>query len=92
MADDEWLTIVGAKGWIVFSHDRKFHSDAPCVMAIKQHAIGCFYLTGGDFPLWDKFRIFAKNYKRIEEIVADRRRPFIYNIKPNRIIRVKVPE
>ncbi|MBV9629077.1 MAG: hypothetical protein JO230_13345 [Xanthobacteraceae bacterium] len=27
--DDEWLSKVAAEGWIVFSHDRKFHTLLP---------------------------------------------------------------
>ena len=42
MEDDEWLKIVGAKNWIVFSHDKKWHGEMPAITAIKQHKIGCF--------------------------------------------------
>ena len=29
MEDDEWLAKVGAKGWFVFSHDKKWHDESP---------------------------------------------------------------
>jgi hypothetical protein len=42
--DDEWLAKVAAEGWIVFSHDRKFHTILAECSAIKQYKAGCFYL------------------------------------------------
>jgi hypothetical protein len=40
MEDDEWLRIVGAKNWIVFSHDKKWHDESPAIAAIKEHKSG----------------------------------------------------
>lgn len=91
MEDDEWLNAVGSQGWIVFSHDRRFHSDGPSITAIRQHKIGCFYLSGASLPIWDKFRIFAKHYKRVEDIIRDTRKPFIYHVKTDRVLNVKMP-
>lgn len=78
--DDEWLNIVGAKGWIVFSHDRRFHDQAPCVAAMKQHNIGCFYIWGSQAETWEKLRCFVRRYDRIEQIVRTTKTPFIYNV------------
>ena len=44
MADDEWLSIVGANKWIVCSHDAKWQLEAAALKAIQQHKVGCFYL------------------------------------------------
>jgi hypothetical protein len=30
MADDEWLNIVGPKGWVVCSRDAKWHRPEDC--------------------------------------------------------------
>jgi PIN like domain len=52
--DDIWLAAVAQEGWIVFSHDRKFHTLLPECSAIKQHNAGCFYKLanmGQDVPL-----------------------------------------
>jgi PIN like domain len=48
MPDDAWLEICGKNGWIVFSHDQKFHSITTEATAIKQHKVGCFYLPGAN--------------------------------------------
>jgi PIN like domain len=60
MPDDEWLAIVGAKKWIVISHDAKWHREEGPLMAIQQHRISCFYLWGAQMPMWNKTALLAK--------------------------------
>jgi hypothetical protein len=90
--DDKWLAIVGASGWIVLSHDRKFHQiEAECA-AIKQHKIGCFYLWGNNAPVWDKLRCFMKAHERILDAVKTNPRPFIFEIgRLGHLKPVKIP-
>lgn len=91
MEDDEWLKIVGAKKWIVFSHDKKWHGEFPAIAAIKEHKIGCFYLWGASLPTWDKYRCLAIAYRRIQDRLATPR-PFIYRVTHNyRVDPVRIP-
>jgi len=87
MLDDEWLEIVGQKGWVVFSHDRKFHKETVETAAIKQHNVGCFYLPGANKPVWDKVSIFIRSFNRIRELSESTSRPFVYDLKLNGHIR-----
>jgi hypothetical protein len=82
MEDDEWLALVGAKGWYVFSHDKKWHDESPAIAAIKEHKIGCFYLWGASVPTWDKYVCLARAYRRIKERLPTRK-PFIYRVAYN---------
>jgi hypothetical protein len=82
MPDDEWLAIVGQKNWFVFSHDRKFHDDAPAMEAIKQHKIGCFYLWGASVPTWDKYVCLARAYDKIKQRLSTPK-PFIFRVAHN---------
>ena len=92
MPDDEWLSIVGARGWLAFSHDGKFHNEAAPCAAIKQHGIGCFYLWGANASPWEKLRCFARNYRGIVKLAASSQRPFIYRVNANcRIREVRIP-
>jgi len=92
MADDEWLSIVGAKNWVVFSHDRKFHDDTAACAAIRQHKIGCFYLWGASVGPWEKFICFAKTYERFHKLAVNTQKPFVFRITYNfRIVPVKLP-
>jgi len=90
--DDVWLNAVGAQGWIVFSHDRRFHDQSPAVAAIKQHGIGCFYLWGANADTWSKLACFVRGYGRIERLVHETPRPFIFQVAQNcRITPVPIP-
>lgn len=89
MADDEWLEIVGQRGWVVFSHDRKFHSEATETAAVQQHSVGCFYLPCANETTWEKLRIFIRTFSRILEIIEAESPPYVYDVQASgRIKRV----
>jgi hypothetical protein len=83
--DDVWLADVGKRGWIVFSHDRKFHKTGyeSELSAIKQHDVGCFYLWGASAKKHEKAQCFFKAYDRIMHVIATAERPFIYDVLKN---------
>ena len=83
MPDDEWLEIVGKRGWVVFSHDRKFHSEATETAAVKQHSVGCFYLPCASDSTWDKLSIFVRMFGRILEIAESQLPPYVYDVHLN---------
>ncbi|MGE4240133.1 hypothetical protein [Ramlibacter sp.] len=93
-ADDVWLADVGARGWVVFSHDRKFHKIGfeSELSAIKQHNVGCFYLWGGSAKKYEKAQCFFRAYDRILRAIATTPRPFIYDVqRSGRLKKVKIP-
>jgi hypothetical protein len=91
MEDDQWLAIVGAKKWIVFSHDKKWHGESPAIAAIKDHKVGCFYLWGASVPTWDKYVCLAIAYRRIKDRLRTPK-PFIYRVTYNyRVDPVRIP-
>jgi hypothetical protein len=88
-----WLARVAAEGWVIFSHDRKFHSLLPERSAIKQYNAGCFYLGGATFPLWDKLNLFMRGYAGFRSRVQATAKPFIFNLShAGRFSRVKIPD
>lgn len=90
--DDEWLAKVGAEGWIVFSHDRKFHKRLPERTAIKQHKVGCFYLWGANDGIWFKTHCFMRGYDNIARCVATTPKPFIYSVaRDGQVKQVRIP-
>lgn len=93
MNDDEWLEIVGKKGWIVFSHDRKFHSETVEAAAVKQFGVGCFYLCGANATTWEKLEYFVRAYPRVRDIVNKESGPYIYDISERgRIKKIEFPK
>jgi hypothetical protein len=61
MRDDIWLEICGRRGWIVFSHDQKFHSVVAEATALKQHSVGCFYLPAQTLRLLKSYDISLRH-------------------------------
>ncbi len=93
-ADDVWLASVGARGWTVLSHDRKFHKVGfeSELSAVKQYDVGCFYLWGGSAKKYEKAQCFFKAYDRILKAIAETPRPFIYDVlKTGRLKQVPIP-
>jgi len=78
--DDVWLPAVANEGWIIFSHDRKFHTLLPERSAVKQYKAACFYLPGANSETWDKLRYFARAYEGIVNRVKVIKKPFIFEI------------
>lgn len=87
MPDDEWLSVVGPKKWVVCSHDKKWQSESLAVEAIKQHKIGCFYLYGANSKHFFKVGSLAYNFHKLQSILGKQKRPFIYAISPRNRLR-----
>lgn len=91
MPDDEWLEVAGKNEWTVISHDRKFHQEAPALAAIKQHKVGCFYLSGASNPMWEKLKHFVRIYDRMIDLAKSTPKPFVFHLTPKgQIRRVKL--
>jgi len=87
--DDEWLEKVGKNGWVVISHDAKWHREAANIEAIRQHNIKCFYLCGASSLMFFKVKALAHNWEKISERIKRERGPFIYRVsRHNRLSRV----
>jgi PIN like domain len=92
MKDDDWLEICGERGWVAFSHDRKFHSIEVEAAAIKQHSVAAFCLCGSQSETWDKLGYFIRAFPRIVRTVESERPPFLYKIDTTgSLTRVKLP-
>ena len=90
--DDEWIAKVAAEGWIVFSHDRKFHTRLLECAAIKQYGAACFYLPGASVPTWNKLGYFMKGYDGIAERIKVTSKPFIFDLQyTGRFKQVSIP-
>jgi hypothetical protein len=93
-SDDAWLEFVGKQGWIVFTQDRKFHTDGYEVemSAIKQFNVGCFYLWGAEANAEKKALSFLKALAEIREAIKTTPKPFIYDIsKSGKLTAIRIP-
>jgi hypothetical protein len=90
--DDAWMAIVGPRKWVVFSQDRKFHKLPAELLAIKQHAIRCFYLPMANENRWTSLCHFAWRFEKMQHLARTQSAPFIYEMKANRqFYKVELP-
>ena len=90
--DDTWMPIVGSQGWTLIGHDSRHHHRAAERSAIRQYAMGCFYLWGTQAVRWQKMRCFLRAYERIIETALNTPKPFIYRIsEEGRLTAVTIP-
>lgn len=86
------MSAVANEGWIVFSHDRKFHTLLPERSAVKQYKAACFYLPGANAETWDKLCYFAYAYEGIVDRIQVTAKPFIFEISSTgRFKQVSIP-
>lgn len=91
MPDDEWMAIVGGKGWIVISQDYKFHMENFENFAVKQHGLKCFYLPDTGARAWTTAYAFIRAHNRMLDLCNLQSAPFIYDLKSNgRLTKVKL--
>lgn len=90
MPDDEWMEIIGTRGWVVISQDYKFHLEAFEQLAVKQHKLKCFYLPDTGAKTWITMCVLVRSHTKMLEICNAESAPFIYDIKSNGRL-VKVP-
>ena len=85
--DDQWISDIGSRGWVIFSHDSRFHRVPSELAAIKSFKVKCFLLPGHNSKVWDKACYFVRDHKEILRIVTENEGPFIRSFDKNGQIR-----
>ncbi|MGM0743509.1 MAG: hypothetical protein ACQEVT_18275, partial [Pseudomonadota bacterium] len=75
MKDDEWMAVVGPRGWIVVSQDRKWHVIEAEKAAVRQHDLRCLYLPMDD--RWEMLCLFTRHHKKMIDAISDQNGPYI---------------
>jgi PIN like domain len=92
MPDDEWMAVVGPRKWICISQDRKWHLVPSELLAVKQHAMKCFYLPTAQTDRWITMCHIASRHKRIQDLARANVGPIVFEMKANRqFYKVKLP-
>ncbi len=90
-SDNEWLPVVGARGWVVIGHDRRHHTEEGELASIIDHNVRDFYLWGGSAPTWEKARCFLRAFEAIQEAILEIDPPFIFDVlEDGRLRRVPI--
>lgn len=79
-ADDVWLPEVGAKGWVVLTQDPRFLHNESEKQALVANNVACFVFVVDKLTRWEKLRVIARVWDRLEQIVAAETPPYIYRV------------
>lgn len=93
-SDEEWLKLVGRKGWFALTRDRRIRYRANERLALLHHRVGLFVVGGGSSKNAELASIFVRTLSKIEIFIRDNKRPFIAHIirpSANDLLRNPVP-
>ncbi len=89
--DQDWIREIGNSGGCVLTQDINIHRRKHEMELLREHNIGMFFLKGKSkkdgLSVWQMVETLAKNWLDMIEIIYADRRPFAYEIKPNRKIK-----
>lgn len=74
--DTEWLSVVGARGWVAITHDERIRYKANELAAVVNHRVAML-LVVGHAPFPQLAEHFVRTLPRIEAFVATHRPPYI---------------
>ncbi|HZP26478.1 MAG TPA: hypothetical protein VFB90_05460, partial [Dehalococcoidia bacterium] len=77
----QWLPIVGQRGWLVITRDKKIRSRPGERQELVRANVGCFILMQKDNPTkWELLRVIVASLDAMEDIFRSEQRPFIYGV------------
>ena len=89
--DDGWISIVGERGWLAITRDKKILTRPGEIDAWMRNGAGGFIVGQKQDPTkWQYLQLLAKTLDDMETIFAETERPFLYTVaKSGALRRVK---
>jgi hypothetical protein len=84
------LPVVGAKGWVVLTNDKRIrHRRIEC-QALLAAGIRAFVLTAGHLSSAEAAEIWVRQFRKIERLAVSRPAPFIAHVDRARVTVMRV--
>jgi len=77
-----WLEKCGQNNWVVLTKDKEIKKNPLERQALLQAGLADFFLSRGDLSGEENAQAILKGLKRIANLLASERRPFIARISP----------
>jgi hypothetical protein len=74
--DETWLAVVGARRWIVLTHDRRIRYKPNELAAVRQHGVAMLVIVG-HAPYHELARAFVVTFPRVRSFLDRHEPPFI---------------
>lgn len=78
--DTEWLPMVGSRGWALITKDQRIRYRTDEKRLYIAHNMAGFVLAGKNLDRLTMAGLLIKRFPRMEDLVASHRRPFLFAI------------
>ena len=89
--DEYWLPIVGGRGWIVLTSDRRIRYRGPELTALMTSGVRAFAFRSGNLTAQEMAAIFLKALPRVSNLIRRNPGPFVASILRDGGVRVVLP-
>lgn len=76
--DEDWLRIVGERGWIALMRDQKVRYRTLERIALTEAGVGAFVFTGGQATAADTATVICSLLKKFAATSVSERKPFMF--------------
>jgi len=77
--DEEWLTVIGKRGWYALTHDRRIRYKPNEIVSVKIFSVELFIIVG-KAPFSELAQNFVLTHSQIRRFIDKNTRPFIAKI------------
>src|SRR5262245_39901932 len=78
--DAVWLPDIGKRGWVLLTKDKRMRFRYAEILAIVNHGVRAFVLTGGNMKATDMAQSFLAAMPKMKRILAKTRTPFVASV------------
>lgn len=89
--DEEWLKLVGERGWVAFTKDTRLRYNRAEKQALQDYGVRCFGLTGKNLRAHELAKRFLQNLPAITR-ACTKPGPFVYAVHSDRIEQLALSE
>lgn len=80
--DVDWLPTVAQRGWLLVTCDERIRKNPAEPRALRQYAVGVFFLSGKNRSRCDLIQQLVRNWIRIKELGRNTRPPYAFRVPP----------
>ncbi|KAA0266376.1 MAG: DUF5615 family PIN-like protein [Anaerolineales bacterium] len=89
--DETWLQVIGERGWLLITVDKRIRRRPLEKEALMRYKVGAFFLGGKSMSRWDRIRQIVRAWQRINEIAEKEKPPFAYQVNMHGNETAKLP-
>jgi hypothetical protein len=78
--DEQWLRVVGGRGWVILTSDRRIRYRGPELAALMSSGARAFAFRSGNLTAQEMSEIFLKSLQHVSKVLRTNSGPFVASI------------